>query len=282
MAIICASLVALSAFGADTTAGTGPCFKGPLGLQLYSLRNSFPKDVTGTLDIVKGLGFRYAELAGTYGMTPDAFTSQLKERNIKPVAAHFSYDQWKNDPEKACQEAKALGLEYAGLAWIPHDGPFTEKLCREAIQVFNKAGEVAQKNGLKFFYHNHGYEFQPYKDGTLFDLLVSETNPKNVLFEMDIFWIVHPGQNPVTLLEKYSDRWQLMHLKDMKKGLKGNLSGGADVTNDVAMGAGQMDLPAILKAAKKAGIKYYFIEDESPSVLEQLPQSIKYLETVKF
>ena len=112
---------------------------------------------------------------------------------------------------------------------------------------------------------------------------MAETNPKHVAYQMDVFWIVFPGQDPVKLLEKYKGRWVLMHLKDLKKGVAtGSLSGGTDVANDVALGTGQMDWPAILAAAKKAGIKHYFIEDESPTAAEQIPLSKKYLETLKW
>ena len=114
------------------------------------------------------------------------------------------------------------------------------------------------------------------------DLLMTETSPKLVHFEMDVFWVVHPGQDPVKWLEKYHGRWELMHVKDMKKGVKGDFSGKSDVSNDVALGTGQMDWPAILKAARKAGVKWYFIEDESPTVVEQIPQSLRYLEQVKW
>jgi sugar phosphate isomerase/epimerase len=99
---------------------------------------------------------------------------------------------------------------------------------------------------------------------------------------MDLLWTVHPGQSPVALLEKYGSRWELMHLKDLRKGVKGDLSGGTDTRNDVALGTGQVDFPAVLKAAQKAGVKHYFIEDESPTVLEQIPQSLKFLSQVKW
>ena len=112
---------------------------------------------------------------------------------------------------------------------------------------------------------------------------MKETNPENVRFQMDIFWVVHPGHDPVKWFEKYPKRWELVHLKDMKKGVKtGVLTGKSDVTNDVPLGTGQMDWPAILRAAQKAGVKYYFIEDESPTVAEQIPHSLKYLDQVKF
>lgn len=274
-------LAALPLVGAPV--GTGPSFKGPLGLQLYSLREQFKKDVPATLDEIKGWGIKYAELAGTYDLSTEKFKQELASRGIEPVGAHFDYGRYRDDPEGVAREAKTLGLKYAGCAWIPHQGDFDEKTCREAIAVFNKAGEVMAKHGLKFFYHVHGYEFQPHGQGTLLDLLITETNPKWVSYEMDIFWIVFPGQDPVKLLEKYGKRWELAHLKDMRKGTQtGSLSGGTDVKNDAALGAGLMDLPSILRAAKKAGVKWYFIEDESPWSEQQIPQSLKFLEQVKF
>ncbi|MDB6112734.1 MAG: Xylose isomerase domain protein barrel [Pedosphaera sp.] len=263
--------------------GTGPSFKGPIGLQLYSLRDQFKKDVPGTLDQVHTFGIQYAELAGTYNVAPEQFKAQLEQRGIKAISAHFPFERYRDDAEGVAREAKALGLKYAGCAWIPHSGAFDEKTCREAIAVFNRAGEVLAKQGVKFFYHVHGYEFQPHGDGTLLDLLITETNPKFANYEMDIFWIVFPGQDPVKLLQKYGKRWELMHLKDMKKGTAtGSLSGGTDVKNDVALGSGQIDIPAILRAAKKTGVKYYFIEDESPTSEQQIPQSLKFLEQVKW
>src|SRR5436190_24275479 len=145
--------------------------------------------------------------------------------------------------------------------------------------MFNRAGAALAKHGIKFMYHTHGYEFQPHGDGTLFDLLMKETDPKVVSLGMDIYWIVHPCQDPAKLLGKYGKRWELMHLKDMRKGTPtGLLTGHTDITNDAALGMGQMDLPAILKAAKKAGVKWYFIEDESPSSEQQIPQSLNYLQ----
>lgn len=277
-------IVLLSVSGADAAqVGIGSSFKGPIGLQLYSLREQFPKNVSGTMDEVKNFGFKYAELAGTYGMTPEKLKAELAQRGIVAVSSHFPYEKYRDDAESVAKEAEALGLKYAGCAWITHQGDFDEKTCREAATIFNHAGEVLAKHGIKFFYHTHGYEFQKHGDGTLFDLLMKETKPEFVSYQMDIFWIVHPGQDPVKLLEKYEGRWVSMHLKDMRKGTPtGLLTGSSPVTNDVALGTGQMDIPAILKAAKKVGVKWYFIEDESPTSEQQIPVSLKYLEQVKF
>jgi sugar phosphate isomerase/epimerase len=263
--------------------GIGPNFKGPIGLQLYSLRDQFAKNVAATLDPVNQFGIQYVDLAGTYNLTPAKFKEQLDARGLKPISGHFAFERYRDDPEGVARDAKALGLQYAGCAWIPHEDPFNEKTCREAAAVFNRAGEALAKHGLKFFYHTHGYEFQSHGSGTLFDLLMAETNPKYVHYQMDVFWIVHPGQDPVKLLAKYSGRFELMHVKDMRKGTPtGLLTGHSEVTNDVALGTGTLDWPAILKAAKKAGVKWYFIEDESPTSVEQIPQSLRFLEQVKF
>jgi sugar phosphate isomerase/epimerase len=265
-------------------AGAG--FQAPVGLQLYSLRAQFKKDVPRTLDEVRDWGIKYAEayadLLPATKLTPEQLKAQLDARGIELIGSHFAYEKIRDDIEGVVRDAGAMKLKYVGCAWIPHKGAFDEKTCRETAAVFNHAGEVLAKHGMKFFYHVHGYEFQPYKDGTLLDLLMQETKPKWVCYEMDIFWIVFPGQDPVALLKKYSHRWELMHLKDMKKGTKtGSLSGGTDVNNDVALGAGQIDMPAVLHAAKKAGVKWYFIEDESSSSEQQIPESLKFLEQMK-
>ncbi len=274
------SLFALATGAVISSAGT---FSEQAGLQLYSLRDQFKKDVPGTMEWVGKQGFKEVELATTYGMKAEDFLALLKKNGLTAIAGHYPYERYKNEPEKVAAEAKALGLKYAGVAWIPHEGAFDEKECRDAAAVFNKAGEALKKEGIQFYYHNHGYEFEKFGTGTLFDLLASETDKDNVAFQMDVMWTVFPAQDPVALLEKYGSRWQLMHLKDLKKGVEtGSLKGGTDVKNDVALGTGQMDWSSILKAAEKAGVKYYFIEDESPSSMEQIPQTLEYLKTVKW
>jgi sugar phosphate isomerase/epimerase len=263
--------------------GTGKSFKGPLGLQLYSLRADYGKNVDAATQEVKKFGFKDVELAGTYKMEPAQFREYLKKHGLNPVAGHFGYARFKNEPEAVAKEAKALGLKYAGCAWADHKDAYDVAEAKEAVEVFNNAGKVLKKHGIKFFYHCHGFEFAPNGNETFMDMLIKETDPKYVTFEMDTFWVVHPGHDPVKWLEKYPKRWELMHVKDMRKGTPtGIFTGGSDVKNDVAIGTGVMDWPAILKAAKKAGVKYYFIEDESPTVKDQIPVSLKYLSEVKF
>ena len=263
--------------------GTNDVFKGPVGLQMYSLRDTFAKDVEKGFQIAEDFGFGYVEYAGTYGLTPEEYAQKCKEHHLVPIGGHWDYNLFKNNPEQVAKEAKAIGLKYAGCAWIPHDGDFDLQEAEEAAKVFNNAGKVLAQHGLGFYYHNHGYEFLPAGDGkTMFDVLVEKTDPKYVSFQMDVLWTVFPGQDAAALLRKYPDRWLLFHLKDLKKGVEGNNSGGTSVENDVVLGTGQIPYAEVLKAAQEVGIKYYFIEDESPRVIDQVPQSIKFLEKVKW
>lgn len=259
-----------------------PLFPKTPGVQAYTYRNSFKNGVEATLDTIKSLGFTEIE-SGTSpnGLTPEAFRKLLDARGMKAPSVGAGYEEIVKDPQEVARKAKILGASYVMVAWIPHKGDFTLQDAQKAATDFNKAGKVLRENGLTLCYHNHGYEFQPHGDGTLFDYIVQNTDPKYVSFEMDVMWTVHPGQDPVKLLNKYGNRWKLMHLKDLKKGVKGDLSGGTPVENDVALGTGQVDVPAVLKAAKKAGIKHYFIEDESPNIAVQVPQSLAYLKSLK-
>lgn len=254
------------------------------GLQLYSLRSQFKlRGVAWTLDQVKNFGIKEVELAGTYDQTPEQFKGELEQRGLKAVSSHFPYARYKTDLDAVVKDAKALGLKYAGCAWIDHKDTFDEAECRDAIATFNRAGEALAKEGITFFYHVHGFEFQPHGNGTLLDLLFAETKPEHVGYEMDVLWIIFPGQDPVKLLEKYPTRWKLMHLKDLKKGVAtGELTGKTDVANDVTLGTGQVDYPAVIAAAKKIGIKHYFIEDESPTSMDQIPVSVAFMKKLGF
>jgi sugar phosphate isomerase/epimerase len=254
------------------------------GLQLYSLRSQFTlRGVPWTLDRVKEFGIKEVELAGTYNLSAADFKAELDKRGLIPVSGHFPYARYKNDLDNVVKEAKTLGLQYAGCAWIDHKDSFDEAECRDAIATFNRAGEALAKEGIKMFYHLHGFEFEKHGDDTLVDLFMAETKPEFVSVQMDVLWVVFPGQDPVKLLEKHAGRWVLMHLKDLKKGVAtGSLSGKTDVANDVVLGTGQMDWSAILAAARKAGVRHYFIEDESPTSMEQIPQSLAFLRTQGF
>jgi sugar phosphate isomerase/epimerase len=260
--------------------GVGKSFKGPTGLMLLSARIK-EHGVAAVLNHAQKWGFKDVEVADTGGLTPAEFKAELDKRGLVPMARHVPYNRLRDDIQGVIAEAKILGVTAVGCAYITHKKPFDEPQCRAAAAVFNRAGKALAEQGLKFYFHNHGFEFVPHGQGTLFDLLVAETDPRYVSFELDVMWTVLPGQDPVRLLEKYPKRWLAMHLKDLKKGVStGDLSGKTDKSNDVALGTGQVDWPALLQAAQKVGVKYYFIEDESPAFIEQVPQSLRFLQSL--
>lgn len=275
-----------SGCAASAGVGTGRSFRGPVGLQLYSLRAQFMRDVPGTIQKVASYGIKEVELAGTYNFKPEAFREMLLKAGLQPVSQHVGFERYEKDPKAVALEAKTLGLKYSGCAWIPHKGAFDAAQARHAAKVFNEAGKVLADHGLKCFYHCHGFEFQPGAAGpgtTAMDILMQETDPRHMAFQMDVLWVVFPGEDPAAWLQKYPGRWELMHLKDLKKGVGIGLhTGGTDPNNDVVLGTGQMNWPKILAAAKKSGVKHYFIEDESVDAPDHIPQTLQYLAQVKF
>lgn len=261
-------------------------FDGPLGLQLWSLRNYFKDDVSGTLAKVYEMGFREVELAGTYGMSAEAFRQELEKAGLKATSMHAGYNEFDTNLEGVLDDAETLGADYVGLAWIPHpeDQPYTVEMARKTAAKFNKWGKAARERGITFFYHTHGFEFQAASDGTVpFDVLMQETDSENVKYEMDVLWVTRPGADPAKLLRKYPDRWVLMHIKDLKKGASTNdHSGHAPPEEEVAVGRGQIDFQEVLEAAEEIGLKRYYVEDETMDPVGNIPNSLKYLQTVTY
>jgi len=252
------------------------------GMVSYTYRKSLQKDAAATLDTIKALGITDMEFSSLFGKTAQEMRKLLDERGIKCSSYGVSYDDLTNKIKEVGDNAKILGASYVRVAWIPHKGDFTLAMAQKTVEDFNQFGKTLKDNhGLTFCYHNHGYEFQPHEGGTLFDYIVQKTDPKYVSFEMDVLWTFFPGQDPAALLNKYGNRFKLMHLKDLKKGVKGDLSGGTSPENDVPLGTGQLNIPAILIAAQKAGVQHYYIEDESSNIATQVPQTLAYLKDLK-
>jgi sugar phosphate isomerase/epimerase len=254
-------------------------FNAPFGVQAWTFRKQFPKDGTvATLDIIQKMGITEIEGGPAKGTTNEEFKQLCKDRGISIPSTGSSFEELEKNPQILIDNAKSLGSKFIMCAWIPHKGDvFTIDDAKKAVEVFNKAGKTLKENGLTFCYHPHGFEFRPYENGTLLDYIFQNTNPEYVSFEMDVLWVLHGGGNPVKLLEKYGNRWKLMHVKDLKKGVAGDFSGHTPAENDVVLGTGQADWKNIFRVAKKIGIKHYFVEDESEHEIETVPLSIGYL-----
>ena len=255
-----------------------PLFPQAPGVVSYTFREEFKQDMPATLDEIKALGITDIEFSNLFGKTAAEIRALLDARGLVCSSFGVSFDDALNKTDEVAANAKMLGAKFVRVAWLPNRQPFTLELAEQTAAEFNRIGkQLREQHGLTFCYHAHGYEFVPNGDGTLFDLLMAKTKPQDVSYELDILWAHHAGADPAALLEKYGSRFKLMHLKDLKKGVVGNLTGKGDVDNDVALGSGQLDLPAILKAAQKAGVQHYYIEDESTHTATQVPQSIAYL-----
>ncbi len=255
-------------------------YTSPFGVQAYTYRRTLPMNIERTLDSIAMLGF--TEIEGGGGrIAPEDFKKLCNDRGISIPSTGTGYENLVKDPMKVAEDAKALGAKYVMTAWIPHKtGAFNLENAKKAVSDFNAAGKVLKEQGITLCYHIHGYEFWPHEKGTLLDYIIQNTNPEYVSFEMDVLWVQFGGGDPVKLLKKYKDRWKLIHLKDLRHGVKKDLTGGTSIENDVALGTGEIDIKGIIKQANKIGIKHFFLEDESSSITSQVPQSIAYLKSL--
>jgi sugar phosphate isomerase/epimerase len=252
-----------------------------LGLQLYSLRKQLAEDLPAALASVSEWGIDYVEGGGAlYGFTVDAFRNELRKNGLTLVSVDTSFEELRDNPIAAVYKARYYGSEFATFYWIPHDGNegFTTGDARKAVDVMNEAGKLLEENGVTLQYHVHGYEFQPHGDGTLFDLMAEEVT--DAKFQMDVYWVRQGGADPVALLKKYPGLFTSLHLKDREPGTPDSSDGEADVETNVVLGQGDVDIAGVVKEARRQGIRYFFLEDESSRVLEQVPKSLRYLESV--
>ncbi len=255
---------------------------GTVGLQLWSLREYLPKDLPGTLAKVRSMGFREVEGAGLWRHTVSELRAALDAAGLRSRSVHMDFERLRDNPSDALAEAKGLGATGIVCPWIPHGKGFTRDDALKAAEAFNRVGKAARDEGLSFAYHCHGYEFVPSPEGTLFDTLAGAADPTTVAFQIDVFHAYNGGVDPAQLIEKHKGRVTSLHLKDLQKGEKVVAgSAGAEADVDVPVGTGQIDYPAVLRAAVKAGTSMYFVEDESKDPLGHIPQSVAYLEGFK-
>ncbi|HZZ20572.1 MAG TPA: sugar phosphate isomerase/epimerase [Opitutaceae bacterium] len=271
--IVAFILASASAIAAETT---------QVGLQLWSLRAQLTASIPDGMAEAKKLGFTEVESAGTYKHPAKELRDLADANGLKIVGAHIPYGELQNDLAGSIAQAKTLGASYVIVAWVPHDKEFDVDQAKAAAKNFNLWGAEMKKAGLGFGFHTHGYEFKPLADGSsAFDVMMSQTDPDLVFCEMDVFWVVQGGIDPVKLLQKYPGRFKAFHIKDMKKGAPiGLYEGHAPASDNVIVGQGLMDWPGIIAQAKKSGVQYYFIEDETSDPIGNIPPSLDYLATL--
>lgn len=273
-----------AAFAAATMISSTFAFTGQkkiIGLQLYTVRDKIKLDLKSSLERVAKIGYNSVEAAGYnvadgtfYGMAPKAFAELLNGLGMTLNSSHTVFEL--DSAEKVIADAASAGAKYIIYPFLPDKFRSNLDGWKATAEKFNKIGEVAKKNDIQFGYHNHAFEFDKIEDQIPYDLLLSQTDPALVTFEMDLYWVTKGGYNPVDYFKKYPGRFQLWHVKDMTK------------TDDMffaPVGSGRIDFSSIFAERKTAGMKYFFVEQDSFKDLdafESIEMSYKYLSQAKF
>jgi sugar phosphate isomerase/epimerase len=253
-----------------------------VGLQLYSLRDQLPKDVSGVIAKVAAAGYKevepygYSKKNGFWGLDPKAFSDLLKANGLTTPSAHYDMNQFlgsgkTENLEAYIEAANATGQSHIIIPSINGEFIKTVDECKAVADKMNKAAEICQKSGLKLGYHNHNFEWKPIGDTTFYDTVIDNTDPKLVAMEMDIYWVVRSGKDPLELMAKHPGRFEFVHIKDMDK-TKSNLN--------TEIGSGTIDYVKILAKAKQGGVKHFIVEQENYINIDpyvSIAQSAKYV-----
>jgi len=256
-------------------------FAHELGLQLYSVRKQMEQNLPEAFSQINQWGIKVVEGGGAlYGHPVEEYKNQLLKNDLQIVSVDASFEELRDNPMAVVYKARYFDSRFATFYWIPHDAKkgFGIMDAKGAIEVMNKAGKLLKENGITLQYHAHGYEFMPHGKGTLLDYILE--NVEHAAFQMDVFWMKQGGMDPTKILQKYPGRFLSLHLKDRKKGTQNTSNGKADVESNVILGTGDVGIASVIAEAKKQGIRYFFIEDESSRVMSQVPESINYFNSM--
>jgi sugar phosphate isomerase/epimerase len=225
----------------------------PIGVQLYTLRSIMGDDLEGTLEALGEIGYAEVELAGLWGRTPAEFRGLLDGSGLRAASSHHSLEEVRGRWDEVLDGAAELGQSWVVVPSINGNERNVDGLLAIADD-FNAAGEAARARGMGFGYHNHAWEFEPLGDGTLpLDLLLERTDPDLVSFQLDLFWAVHGGADPMEYFGAHPGRFSSFHVKDRT----------ADGTM-VAVGEGVIDFGSIFQQSAQAGVEHYFVEHDNP------------------
>lgn len=255
-----------------------------VGVQLYTLRDVLPKDPYGILHAVEQVGYREAEVVAD---NLDEIWPSLKRTSLTPVSVHLNTELFMREQAKlprALEDAQRRGFQYVVCPYIAPQDRGGVDVIRRLGETLNQAGEICRKSGLHLCYHNHAFEFEPAGNGTLLDVLLETIDPKLVSLELDIMWARVAGVDPVSVLKQYGNRIALMHLKNVAEGVEKRYDERVPRTAFREVGNGVIDIPAVLKAAARADVKHYFVEQDQTQgdPVQSLRESYQYLEKLNF
>jgi sugar phosphate isomerase/epimerase len=260
-----------------------------VGVQLYTVRTLMEKDVDGTLASIAGIGYKEVEFAGYFNRTPDQIKAVLAKNGLTSPSAHIDYASLTGDAWlKAIDAAKTIGHQYLINAWVDESIRNQPDSWKKIAETYNRAGDVSQKAGIQFAYHNHNFEYAPVDGKLPYDILLDTCDPKLVKMEMDLCWISAAKKDPIDYFRKYPGRFPLVHVKGLSK-LPAS-SGDAAVPIDKVLPditeVGHNDVinwKRIFAHAKEAGIQHYFVEHDVPkSPLDSLKESYDYVSKLEF
>ena len=264
-----------------------------IGLQLYTVRDAMKTDFAGTLAKVAATGYKEVEFAGYGGHSPKEIRELLDKDGLIAPSCHVDYVVVEKKWPETIEAAKIVGHSYIICPWVDEKQRAEPGGWKRAADLFNKAGEASQKEGIQFGYHNHSFEFQSAETlgGKLpYDFLLAETDPKLVVMEMDLCWISVAGKNPIDYFGQYPGRFPLVHVKDWVKdatqssGYKGAMGQTVRYGGHMAnVGQGSIDWKNLFAYGDKAGIKHYFVENDEPkSAFDDIKISYNYLQDLRF
>lgn len=249
-----------------------------LGLQLYTLRDTMPKDPKGVLKQVSEFGYKELETYGykdgkLFGMANKEFNEYVRSLGMRVTSGHYGIDIIRAGWEKAVEDAKAIGQDFMVCPYLVESERTSLDDYKRRCEEFNKAGEICNKYGIRFNYHNHAFEFQEFDGKIAYDVMLAELDPKMAGMEMDIFWVVNAGHDPLKYFEKYPGRFEQWHVKDMAKD---------DKNKNADIGSGSIDFKPIFAKAKLSGLKHAYVEQESypGAPIKSVEVSAKYLKTI--
>ncbi len=256
------------------------------GLELYSLRSVAEKDLASALDTARRLGFRELEAGDFHGRSAAEFQGLVSARGMRVVSMVADWKALAKSTAEVARDAERLGARYVACTSAPGSAPNGRTMnlddARRAADAFNRWGRELSQSGLRLCFHPHGPEFVSGPDGTLFDTMARAMDPKVANFEMDVFWFVFGNQNPAEYLGRYKGRFLLMHLKDIRPGVRRTFDPATVAEEDsVPIGKGEVDWPSTLRAARESGVEKYFIEEEHPRAVEQITESLRYLASAR-
>jgi sugar phosphate isomerase/epimerase len=236
-----------------------PAWSGPIGLQLYTVRNEFEARPAETLKQVAAIGYREVE-GGMGKLTAEVLGGYLKDAGLKMPSGHFDYPANPDKYAKSVEFAHKLGLKYMCCSFSDSK---TADGWKKIADDFNWAGKQVADAGMQFAYHNHLQEFRPAGNTNGYEILIANTDPKQVNFQIDVFWAVWAKQDPVSLMKKLAGRVPMLHIKDLKKNWKWDqfqFPGDKEVPF-TEVGTGIVDWKSIL--ANAAGVKHIIVEQDA-------------------